>query len=119
MTFFNILDTHDGVGLLGVKNILSEQQISVIIRCAREHGALISYRTAAGGVEEPYEINSTWFRALKLDSEDEELDLQIKRVVDSRSIALVLRGVPGIYLHGLIGTHNNIETVLKTKVKHG
>ena len=117
MTFFNILDTHDGVGLLGVKNILSEQQISVIIRCAREHGALISYRTAAGGVEEPYEINSTWFSALNLDSEDEELDLQIKRVVASRSIALVLRGVPGIYLHGLIGTHNNIETVLKTKVK--
>ncbi|MEM9978569.1 MAG: sugar phosphorylase, partial [Cyanobacteria bacterium P01_D01_bin.2] len=24
---------------------------------------------------------------------------------------------PGIYLHGLIGTRNNIETVLKTKVK--
>lgn len=117
MTFFNILDTHDGVGLLGVKNILSEQQINFIIRCAREHGALISYRTAEGGVEEPYEINSTWFSALNLDSEDEDLELQIKRMVASRSIALVLRGVPGIYLHGLVGTRNNIETVLKTKVK--
>ncbi|MEO0349912.1 MAG: alpha-amylase family glycosyl hydrolase [Cyanobacteria bacterium P01_A01_bin.15] len=117
MTFFNILDTHDGVGLLGVKNILSEQQIGFIIRCAREHGALISYRTAEGGVEEPYEINSTWFSALNLDGEDDDLDLQIKRTVASRSIALVLRGIPGIYLHGLIGTRNNIETVLKTKVK--
>ncbi|NEQ53665.1 MAG: sugar phosphorylase, partial [Leptolyngbya sp. SIO3F4] len=116
-TFFNILDTHDGVGLLGVKNILSEQQISFIIRCAREHGALISYRTAEGGIEEPYEINSTWFSALNLDSEDEDLDLQIKRMVASRSIALALKGIPGIYLHGLIGTRNNIETVLKTKVK--
>ncbi|MFG6096700.1 sugar phosphorylase [Leptothoe sp. ISB3NOV94-8A] len=117
MTFFNILDTHDGIGLLGVKNILSEQQISFIIRCAREHGALISYRTAEGGVEEPYEINSTWFSALNLDSEYEDLELQIKRMVASRSIALVLRGIPGIYLHGLVGTRNNIETVLKTKVK--
>lgn len=117
MTFFNILDTHDGIGLLGVKNILSEQQISFIIRCAREHGALISYRTAEAGMEEPYEINSTWFSALNLDSEDEDLDLQIKRMVASRSIALTLRGIPGIYLHGLLGTHNNIETVLKTKVK--
>lgn len=117
MTFFNILDTHDGIGLLGVKNILSEQQISFIIRCAREHGALVSYRTAEGGMEEPYEINSTWFSALNLDGEDEDLDLQVKRMVASRSIALVLRGIPGIYLHGLIGTHNNIETVLKTKVK--
>ena len=116
-TFFNILDTHDGIGLLGVKNILSEQQISFIIRYAREHGALISYRTAEGGIEEPYEINSTWFSALNLDSEDEDLELQIKRMVASRSISLVLRGVPGIYLHGLVGTRNNIETVLKTKVK--
>ncbi|MEM9265402.1 MAG: alpha-amylase family glycosyl hydrolase [Cyanobacteria bacterium P01_F01_bin.13] len=117
MTFFNILDTHDGIGLLGVKNILSEQQVSSIIRCAREHGALISYRTAEGGIEEPYEINSTWFSALNLDSEDEDLELQIKRMVASRSISLVLRGIPGIYLHGLVGTRNNIETVLKTKVK--
>lgn len=117
MTFFNILDTHDGIGLLGVKNILSEQQISFIIRCAREHGALVSYRTAEKGVEEPYEINSTWFSALNLDSEYEDLELQIKRMVASRSIALVLRGIPGIYLHGLVGTRNNIETVLKTKVK--
>ncbi|MGD1855469.1 MAG: alpha-amylase family glycosyl hydrolase [Leptolyngbyaceae cyanobacterium] len=117
MTFFNILDTHDGIGLLGVKNILSETQIGVIIRCAREHGALISYRTAEGNIEEPYEINSTWFSVLNLDGEAEDLELQVKRVVASRSIALVLRGVPGIYLHGLMGTHNNIETVLKTKVK--
>ncbi|MBX2864022.1 MAG: sugar phosphorylase [Leptolyngbyaceae cyanobacterium MAG.088] len=117
MTFFNILDTHDGIGLLGVKNILSEQQINVIIRCAREHGALISYRTAEGGVEEPYEINSTWFSALNLDNDEENLELKIKRMVASRSIALVLRGIPGIYLHGLVGTRNNIETVLKTNVK--
>ena len=117
VTFFNILDTHDGIGLLGVKNILSEQQISFIIRSAREHGALISYRTAEGGIEEPYEINSTWFSALNLDSEDEALDLQIKRMAASRSIALALKGIPGIYLHGLVGTRNNIETVLKTKVK--
>ena len=111
VTFFNILDTHDGIGLLGVKNILSEQQISFIIRSAREHGALISYRTAEGGIEEPYEINSTWFSALNLDSEDEALDLQIKRMAASRSIALALKGIPGIYLHGLVGTRNNIETV--------
>lgn len=114
-TFFNILDTHDGVGLLGVKNILSDQQIQFIIRNAREHGALISYRTAEGGLEEPYEINTTWFSALNLDGE--ALTLQVKRMVASRSLALVLRGIPGIYLHGLIGSRNDIEAVLKTKLK--
>ena len=116
-TYLNILDTHDGIGLMGVKNILSPEDIQYLISQAREHGAFVSYRTAENGREEPYEINTTWFSALNLDSSSEELSLQIKRFVASRSIALVLRGVPGIYLHGLIGTTNDVDTVLSTKSK--
>ena len=116
-TFFNMLDTHDGVGLMGVKNILSPEEITSIIERAREHGAFVSYKTGEGGQEEPYEINTTWFSALNLDNGDEEPDFQVKRFVASRSIALVLRGVPGIYIHGLIGSRNDVETVLKTKSK--
>ena len=116
-TYLNILDTHDGIGLMGVKNILSPDDIQYLISQAREHGAFVSYRTAENGRDEPYEINTTWFSALNLDSSNEELTLQIKRFVASRSIALVLRGVPGIYLHGLIGTTNDVDTVLRTKSK--
>ncbi len=116
-TFFNILDTHDGVGLQGVKNILPKAEINLIINKARQHGAFVSYKTGADGTEEPYEINTTWFSALTLDNGQEDLAFQVKRYVASRSIALVLRGVPGIYFHGLIGTANNIGDVLKTKTK--
>lgn len=116
-TFLNILDTHDGVGLMGVKNILPKEEIDFIIQTAREHGAFISYRTGADGSKEPYEINTTWFSALNLDRSDEDMAVQVKRFVASRSIALVLRGVPGIYFHGMIGTTNDIDTVLKTKSK--
>jgi len=116
-TFFNMLDTHDGVGLMGVKNILAAEEINFIIERAREHGAFVSYKSGAGGKEEPYEINTTWFSALNLDNGYEEAAFQVKRFVASRSIALVLRGVPGIYIHGLIGTRNDVETVLKTKTK--
>ena len=116
-TFFNMLDTHDGVGLQGVKNILPEAEINFIINKARQHGAFVSYKTGADGAEEPYEINTTWFSALTLDNGQEDLAFQVKRYVASRSIALVLRGVPGIYFHGLIGTPNNIGDVLKTKTK--
>ncbi len=116
-TFLNMLDTHDGVGLMGVKNILPKEDIDYIIQRAREHGAFISYRTGEDGCEEPYEINTTWFSALNLDNSDEDIAFQVKRFVASRSIALVLRGVPGIYLHGLIGTSNDIDAVLKTKSK--
>ena len=41
----------------------------------------------------------------------------MKRFVASRSIALVLRGVPGIYFHGLVGTVNDVEAVIHTKSK--
>ncbi|MDJ0591678.1 MAG: sugar phosphorylase [Pleurocapsa sp. MO_226.B13] len=116
-TYLNILDTHDGIGLMGVKNILSPEDIQYLISQAREHGAFVSYRTAENGRDEPYEINTTWFSALNLDSSNEDITLQIKRFVASRSIALVLRGVPGIYLHGLIGTTNDVDTVLRTKSK--
>ena len=114
---FNILDTHDGVGLQGAKNILPKEEINFIINKARQHGAFVSYKTGADGTEEPYEINTTWFSALTLDNEREELAFQVKRYVASRSIALALRGVPGIYFHGLIGTTNNIRELLKTKTK--
>lgn len=116
-TFFNILDTHDGIGLMGVREILPKSEIEFMVERARRHGAFVSFRTIKGGQEEPYEINSTWFSALNLDDAREDMSLQVQRYVASRSIALVLRGVPGIYFHGLIGTCNDITAVLKTKVK--
>ena len=35
--FFNFLDSHDGIGLLGVKNILPKNQIDFIIEKAKDH----------------------------------------------------------------------------------
>ncbi len=116
-TFLNILDTHDGIGLMGVKDILPREDIDFIIQTAREHGAFVSYKTGKDGKDEPYEVNSTWFSAINHDSSDEDIALQVKRFVASRSIALVLRGVPAIYFHGWIGTRNDIDAVLRTKSK--
>ncbi len=112
-TFFNFLDSHDGIGLMGVKNILSAADIAFIIEKAQEHGGLISYKAGKDGSEEPYEINITWFSALNKEEED-DIAFQVQRFVASRIIGLVLRGVPGIYLHSLIGTKNDIASVLST-----
>ena len=112
-TFFNFLDSHDGIGVMAVNNILSPEEIDIIVDRVREHGGLISYKTAADGNAIPYELNITWFSALnRTDSDDEDLAFQVKRFVASRSIALVLQGVPGIYFHSLIGTPNDIAAVL-------
>jgi len=114
-TYFNILDTHDGVGLPGVKNILSKEEIDAMVRRARsEHNAFVSYKTGQDGKDEPYEINTTWFGALNRRDSGEELAFQVKRFVASRCVAIVLKGVPAIYFHGMIGTGNDPEVVKKT-----
>ncbi len=115
--FFNFLDSHDGIGVMAAKNILAPEEIDFIIRRAKEHGGRISYKTGENGAEEPYEINITWFSALNDEGADEDVAFQVKRFVASRIVALVLRGVPGIYLHSLIGTRNDIEAVLASESK--
>ncbi|MCK4892676.1 MAG: sugar phosphorylase, partial [Calditrichia bacterium] len=115
--FFNFLDCHDGIGLMGAKNILRKQDIDFVIKRAKQHGGFISYKTGQNSTEEPYEINITWFSALNHEESGEDIAFQVKRFVASRIIALVLRGVPGIYMHSLIGSQNDIEAVLATESK--
>jgi sucrose phosphorylase len=112
-TYFNFLDSHDGIGLMGVKGILANEEIDFIINRAKKHGGYISYKTGQDGKDIPYEINITWFSALNHDH-NEDLAFQVRRFVASRIISLVLKGVPGIYLHSMIGTRNDIEAVLVT-----
>ncbi len=118
-TFFNFLDSHDGIGLLGAKNILSPKDMDRICRRAEDHGGFISYKTAQDGTDVPYELNMTWYSALNKKQDGESLRIQIKRFIASRAIALVLQGVPGIYLHSLFGTHNDhsvVEATLEKRV---
>ncbi len=115
-TFFNFLDSHDGIGIMGVKNILSKEDLDFMINKVRDHGGLISYKTAGDGKEEPYELNITWFSAMNK-GEEEDVAFQIKRFVASRIIAMVIQGVPGIYLHSLIGSPNDVASVLASESK--
>ncbi|UCE06081.1 MAG: sugar phosphorylase [bacterium] len=114
-TYLNFLDTHDGIGLMAVQSILEKEAIEFIINKAKKHGGLISYRTDEKGNKGPYEIDITWFSALNRENSGEDIAFQVKRFIASRSIALVLQGVPAIYVHGLIGTANDIDAV---KISH-
>ncbi len=115
-TFFNMLDTHDGVGIMGVKGILSKEEIALIIERAGEHGAYVSYKATEHG-EEPYEINTTWWSAINRDDSDEDITFKVKRYIASRSIALVIQGVPAVYTHGALAMPNDHELVKKTDHK--
>lgn len=114
-TYFNFLDSHDGVSLQGAINILSTEEISLIEKRAVEHGGLISYKDKGDGTKSPYEVDITWYSALNKENGTEDKDFQIKRFLASRSIALVLMGVPGVYMHGLLGSINDTEAITEGK----
>ncbi len=111
--FFNFLDSHDGIGLMGARGILSDQQIHEITERVLSHGGMISMREKRDGTQSPYELNITWFSALNDENSDEPVDLQVARFIASRAVALALRGVPGIYLPSMFGSQNDIEAVYR------
>jgi sucrose phosphorylase len=112
-TYFNFLDSHDGIGVMAVKGILSREEIEMMTLRVLEHGGFISYKAEGDGSESPYEMNITWYSAINNENIDEPDEFQIKRYLASRSIALVIMGVPGIYLHGLLGSTNDADAVLE------
>jgi sucrose phosphorylase len=111
--FFNFLDSHDGIGVMGARGILSEQQIADMCRGVKAHGGFVSEKADGDGGSSPYELNITWFSALNRDDSNEPVELQLARFIASRAVALVLRGVPGIYLPSVIGHRNDIEAVAR------
>ena len=114
-TFFNFLDSHDGIGVMAVRNILSDREIEAMALRVLEHGGFISYKRNGDGSLSPYELNITWYSAMNRDDSNEPVALQVQRYLASRAIALVLQGVPGVYLHGLLGSKNDAEAVLVEK----
>ncbi len=111
-TFFNFLDSHDGVGVMAVQGILTPKEIEMMALRVVEHGGFISYRANPDGSYSPYELNITWFSAINNEDADEPMEIRIDRYIASRAIALVLMGVPGIYLHGFLGSKNDADLVL-------
>ncbi|MCP5003649.1 MAG: sugar phosphorylase [Planctomycetes bacterium] len=116
-TFFNFLDSHDGVGLMAIKDILTQEETNFLIDTAQDHGAYISYKVDRDGNEVPYELNITWFSAICKEGASGPIELQINKFIASRAIALVLQGVPGIYLHSFFGTKNDRGLMVNTDTK--
>lgn len=116
-TYFNFLDSHDGIGLLPVKGILDNEEVDFLVYQTLERGGYISYRTESDGSVSPYELNITWYSAINGGNEEknDREQIHIKRYIASRAVALFFIGVPGVYFHGLIGSENDAEAVLKEK----
>lgn len=103
-TILHILDTHDGIGLLGGRGVLSDREIDNLVQTTLAHGGLVGYRTDRQGRQSPYELNIPWYQALNGFDPVDPIPLQVARYLASRSIALALAGVPGVYLPAVVGS---------------
>jgi glycosidase len=105
-TFFNFTASHDGIGVRPVEGILSEAEVSALVERAQAHGGAVSFKTNGDGSQSPYELNINYFDALSDPASDEPLDLQVRRFIASQAIQLAFMGMPGIYIHSLLGSRS-------------
>ena len=111
--YFNFTASHDGIGMRPAEGLLSEDDISRVIETVQGFGGLLSMRKMPDGTTRPYEINITLFDALKGTIEGED-EWNIERFLCSQIIAMGLEGVPGFYIHSLLATQNDHESVAKS-----
>ncbi|MFP4703908.1 MAG: sugar phosphorylase [Spirochaetota bacterium] len=113
VTFFNFLASHDGIGLLPARGILSEEEIGTMIETVKARGGRISYKATPDG-RIPYEMNVNYLSAVT----DGNLptEQRARAFLCSQAIMLALSGVPGVYVHSLIGSENWAAGVEQTGV---
>jgi glucosylglycerate phosphorylase len=107
-TFFNFEASHDGIGVVPARGILTDAEVQALADRVLAHGGQVSYKTNPDGSESPYELNATLFDILSDPNDTSEpWELKRDRFLCSQAIMLALAGVPGIYVHSLFGSHND------------
>lgn len=104
-SYFNFLSSHDGIGLMPIENILDQAEKNFLEKCALESGGKISYKQFGDGTQSGYELNINYQDALA--SVNESDAVRIERFLAAETLLISLKGVPGIYIHSLLGSRNN------------
>ena len=112
-TFFNFTASHDGIGLRPLEGLIPEDKKEQLANKMQEFGGKVNYRSKPDGTQSPYELNITYFDALK--GTKNGIDkFQAERFLASQTIMLGFKGVPAFYIHSLTATPNYHEGVAKT-----
>jgi glycosidase len=113
-TFFNFTASHDGIGVMPARGLLSESEVQGLVEATLAHGGRVSYKTNPDGSRSVYELNISYFDALSSPTADEPLEVQVDRFLASQAMMLALAGVPGIYVHSLLGSRSWQDGVART-----
>lgn len=106
-TFFNFLASHDGIGVRPVEGILNKEQVQGLLKGVESNGGRVSYKDNGDGTQSPYELNINYFDAVRDSNADDQTNLN--RFMAAQCILLSMAGVPGLYIHSLLGSQNDID----------
>jgi sucrose phosphorylase len=115
-TYFNFIASHDGIGLRPVEGLLDEDEINSLVDTMQNFGGRISWRALDKKGEDeneeatrkPYEINISLYDALQGTTQGKDI-YGLERFICAHSIMFGLEGIPGIYIHSLLATHNDYK----------
>lgn len=113
VTFFNFLASHDGIGVMPAAGILSREEIDALVAQTLRHGGRVGYKTNSDGSQSAYELNITLMDMLS-DPQTTPPNEALDRFMTAQAIMLALRGLPGIYIHSMVGSHNDAQGMAQT-----
>lgn len=108
MKQFTTLDTHDGLGIVDVKDLLPDEEIEKVKEQMYSQGANVKkiYSSEAYNNLDIYQINTTYYSALG--NNDAAYLL-------ARAIQFFAPGIPQVYYVGMLAGSNDIELMECTK----
>ncbi len=113
-TYFNFLASHDGVGVRPVEDLLNDEEREILFTHTLKEGGKISYKNNEDGSKSPYELNISYLNAITNKSDSSEL--KVKKFLAAQIILLSLIGLPGIYIHSLLGSTNDYKGLEESNI---
>lgn len=110
--YFNFIASHDGIGLRPAEGLLSDQEINTLANTMQARGGRVSWRTSETGEQKAYEMNIALYDALQGTVKGED-KWGLERFICAHAVMFGLEGIPGIYIHSMLGTRNDYD-----KLKH-
>ena len=108
MKQFTTLDTHDGIGIVDVKDLLPDEEIEKVKDQMYSKGANVKmiYSSEAYNNLDIYQVNTTYYSALG--NNDSAYLL-------ARAIQFFAPGIPQVYYVGMLAGENDIDLMERTK----
>ena len=113
-TYLNITATHDGIGMRPTEGILSEAERKELVQLAFDRKGDITGKRNADGSVAPYELNFSYFDAINDPRRPAAQKTEVQKFLVSQAIPIAMMGIPGIYVHSLFGSRNDLEGVKRT-----